>query len=46
MTEAQIITLLFAAPFLLLSVFWLVALWVLDWHERRALRRLRKEILK
>lgn len=46
MSEAQTVTLLFAAPFLLLSIFWLIALWVLEWHERRSIRRLRKEIWK
>lgn len=46
MTEVQFVTLLFTAPFLLLSAFWAIGLALLEWRERRNLRRIRNEIFK
>lgn len=42
MTEVQIATILFAAPFLLLSIMWAIGLALLEYQERAKLRALRK----
>lgn len=44
MTEAQMITIMFAAPFLALSIAWAVGLAALEYNERRSLRKLRKMV--
>lgn len=46
MTEVQIATILFAAPFLLLSLMWAIGLAIFEWKERRALSILRRELRK
>lgn len=42
MSEVQIVTLLFAAPFLLLSLMWAIGLAAFEYQERAKLRALRK----
>jgi hypothetical protein len=44
MTEAQLVTLMFTAPFLLLSIFWVVGLALFEYQERKAMRHLKSMI--